>query len=1256
MTNRTAGDGSPAFAWSDASARPAPAASPAAGLLAVAAGLALALPPEVHPETGPLVALLLAGAALACRARLALVPLAAAVLFLAFNLGITSAPARTVGVAADLALAGVALYVARHLAAADRRLVATALLAIGAGLGAFAILQRFVLLPREAALARAQHMPELFVQRLELGRAFGTHALPAALGGALVLALAAAGLLAAAPQRASARLLVLGGAALAVLGLVVTGSVGAAAGAFAGALVVVLPRVRGWGKGRVAALVAGAALLVAALAAMRAGGDLGLTRADNPLRLRAGNWRGAALLFAERPVTGWGLGAFGAAYPHVRRAGDVETIYAHDSWLQLAAEGGLPALAVLGAAAFGLLRLARRGPEDEAARWALAGAVAFVAHNLFDFTFYLPGVAVPAAALAGFARASGVEQARPLRDEEGADEPPPWRAARHLARVGVVLLCLAAAVPLLTQAVARRALAQAEARPAAEALEDARQAVAWSRWDPVAALRAGRVLLGAEGPPANPHPVARALAQTLVVRDAESPASWHFAMEVALAEARASDALRFGLAALRRHPADAALQRDVAAVEDALRKAGFLERPLAYGGERPHVVDLDWEQWDLLILLLEIVLAVLVVRRWIVPGPAPAAALALAFVLLAAPWGEGGALPGARLGRAVLVLVAALALLWPRRDDDVHGRDVARAPLVALLPAFVWAALAAGFAPDAAAARDGYASLLAAGVLLLASWHLARINDSWPVVVMWVFAAAAALSGVLWAIQKAGALAGFDIANASVPLRADPWRPAGDFLHPGHLGTYLVAAGLAVAAHALAAAPPRRLPLAFFAGALIVAGLAGGARASLLALFAGGLVVVLSARDRRLARYAAMLVGLALAAGGGAVVWRFAAGDQFAYSRLSIWRAALAATAERPWFGAGPGAFSVLAPRWTFPDPVGIARYGKSFEGPHSDLLALFVNLGVPGAAFVLAALAWTLVQAYRGARAAPEEDRSAAAGLLAASVALLAHGLVDDFLADRPAAAVALVVLLGALAGRAAPDSPGLALGRAARAIATAGCVTLFLAAEVQPWAADVAYRAGAASLATRLDPQRAGYWLADARRAAGPPVPCMDEALDRTGRALLAAPASVPAREERARVMDALCHGPLGDPATCDGARAAWGAAIESAPHEALLRHARARLAATVGDFAAARADLEDALGLEPDYVAARIDLARVLAARGDTDGARRELSGVRERLARFAAAPPPTPRERLLAAVPRDELRDLLRRLGMDGGNSR
>ncbi|UCF67320.1 MAG: O-antigen ligase family protein [Acidobacteriota bacterium] len=1211
----------------------------AGALLAVAAGLALGLPPEVHPESGPLIALLLAGAAAVSPLRA--VPLAVALLVVGLQLAVTLAPGRTIETLSRLALAGGALLVGRGLTARERRWLCASLVAVGSGLGLLAAAQKLWILPQAALIARATAAAEIAV-RLEQNRPFGTHVVPAALGGGLVLSLAA---LAALWHRQAAKKWLALAAVPIAGGLLLTGSLGALLGLSAAALALVAGRlsrasrqesITGLALALVFVLVIGAIAL-----GLRPVPVLDFSRADNPLLLRAGNWRGAVLVALRSPVVGTGLGSYGALYPAVRRAGDSQTIYAHNSWLQLAVEGGVPAAVLLLAAGWALWRR-RRTATGHAERFLLAGLVGFAVHNLVDFTAYLPGVAVPALAIAGSLFPV------PRASESSASEARSQWAGRGLAVAGLI----AAGALWGGEMMARRALERAvaneptpEHRPAISLL--ASSAARWAPWSPVVGTRAAGILAAEPARRAEAAAVAWRLARI----DRESPAPWRVLGDLALVDGRPIDGWRHYRSASSRHPVDERLAAKLSRIEASLERAGLGQQPMDYGGQPHEASQRSWERWDSVVLLLHLVALTLVLARAARGGSATAssgAAAALGFAVLLVVWGEGGALPGARLGRQLLLAAAGLLLLWPFATSRGSPLRLPRTPLLALTPAVLWAALCSAVAPDASGARDGLLALIGGLAALVCSWELSSRHDRWPRLLTDLLAAGATLAAMLYLFQRLALMAGLGLGDWPAPLGVSSPRPASDFLHPGHLGTYLVAAGIALAGTALGRASGRRWRLGL-AAALVVTGLLGGARATLaLGLPAGLLLLGLRLDDRRLRRAVLAFLGAGIAIGATAMLLRFSAGDPYAFYRPRIWSASLQAWLSRPLFGFGPGGFASLAPRFAFADPLGAVAYGRVFRGPHSDLLAVLLGLGWPGACALVVGLSVPVRRAWAASRGRPE-----LAAALAAAATLAAHGTVDEFVTARPAAALAAALMLGAVAGcgrpRAACWEPR-ALGRSASLI---GVVVALTAGELLPWAADERLRAGAPAAAVALDPLRDDAWLALAAGSQGPPLARLARGLERTRRASNAQPAGWRPWVERARLLEAACRGPLQESQTCQQARAGWGAALARLPRDVLARRARAWLWHDTGGPSEAIADLLIALDVEPNFLGARVDLAWLLLETGQSERAREQLDTLMARAGAMPQVAAASDYELALRRVSRSRVEALMERLSSATG---
>ena len=121
---------------------------------------------------------------------------------------------------------------------------------------------------------------------------------------------------------------------------------------------------------------------------------------------RADVWRDTLTMVEERPLAGFGFGAYTWAFPAFRSA-EIRLHYshAHEDLLQLAAEGGAIALLLAAALALPLGRAARRilaSNDDPPAVGAVFGLGAILLHALVDFPFHIPADALLASVLAGF--------------------------------------------------------------------------------------------------------------------------------------------------------------------------------------------------------------------------------------------------------------------------------------------------------------------------------------------------------------------------------------------------------------------------------------------------------------------------------------------------------------------------------------------------------------------------------------------------------------------------------------------------------------------------------------------------------------------------------------------------------------------------------------------------------------------------------------------------------------------------------------
>jgi O-antigen ligase len=167
------------------------------------------------------------------------------------------------------------------------------------------------------------------------------------------------------------------------------------------ALLILLPliaytrgRMRARALARVAILgLASAAVLIAVVGWEKIWQRL---QEPHPYALRANLVRSSLAMVGDRPLTGFGLGAWSSVYPAYARYDDGTFVnQAHNGWVQWAAEGGLPFFLLMLIAVATLARPAWRS------LWGL-GLMAVFLHALVDYPFeQRPALAAYFFALAG---------------------------------------------------------------------------------------------------------------------------------------------------------------------------------------------------------------------------------------------------------------------------------------------------------------------------------------------------------------------------------------------------------------------------------------------------------------------------------------------------------------------------------------------------------------------------------------------------------------------------------------------------------------------------------------------------------------------------------------------------------------------------------------------------------------------------------------------------------------------------------------
>lgn len=589
----------------------------------------------------------------------------------------------------------------------------------------------------------------------------------------------------------------------------------------------------------------------------------------------------------------------------------------------------------------------------------------------------------------------------------------------------------------------------------------------------------------------------------------------------------------------------------------------------------------------------------------------------MALVLAVATLGDGGMSPYGQLAQHLLLAVAVVVRLL--RGPGGSAPD---AP-----PARAWLLFAGLVAVGALAAPYAYAAWLVL-VELIACGALAWLAASEPA------ATRTALRGVIGVTAFAHGL------TAVVEKLGGASRPASTFLNPNHLAAWLGAAAVFLAAVLADRGASRAVR--WGCGASIGAAVAGifvtGSRGALLGMAVGGAVLIaasrheLSARGRR--AMTAAIVGVVVVAAVGVTV-RFEAGsDPYSFHRTRIWGASVAAFAQSPWLGTGPGQFAAAAPNMNFPLEEAPLRFERGFRSPHSDLLRVFCEFGVLAGIAALCCAGFFVVSAWRRAAASPGAER----GALAAIAALAAQGLVDD-LSSRPGITLTAAALAGLLVAR---PRTGLPEKRPAVAASAALLVALALGA------GEVAGFLGWHHLPS--EPRRAISWnplhpdlwrrvaeqeLGDGRSLTIEAYAAAREASERARRLQ---PADAFYARAAARIEAAACRTLFPFTATRARVVALYDDAAALARTDATIPLESAAFQLQTGDPAGARRAVERALRIEPGSAVPRIWLARALLQEDGAKAITRARSLVEEAvaLALPAGTVPSSPYEAALRAV--------------------
>lgn len=361
---------------------------------------------------------------------------------------------------------------------------------------------------------------------------------------------------------------------------------------------------------------------------------------------------------------------------------------------------------------------------------------------------------------------------------------------------------------------------------------------------------------------------------------------------------------------------------------------------------------------------------------------------------------------------ALALAVAAFLLFWPQRAYRVPADRRVIAALVLVWVTVLWLLIRAALAWNPAVSVVGAVGLSAGAAVWVAAaaWFSLATVTTWPVRVRDLLAVVSG-TGTLFAVSVwlEWARSGGQRLQGSA---------AGLFENSMSLGGYLAVASIASLAWALSSRSTQARVAGYCATGICVSGLYAassrtGALGLLTALLFAWLLTGWRSRSPWILSTLVLLASLvstvvivsaaAGAFGDGARLLESTVGT----SRDSIYRSALALSAQSPWVGRGPQQFTAVID-WQMDARGGFGLYATS--DPHNMTLTLLLAGGV--IALLLAAASSLLVLAAIIEKAASSDKRWPAALVASIPVAALAVGSVAWL---SPATMLVVAVLTGA-------------------------------------------------------------------------------------------------------------------------------------------------------------------------------------------------------------------------------------------------
>jgi O-antigen ligase len=262
----------------------------------------------------------------------------------------------------------------------------------------------------------------------------------------------------------------------------------------------------------------------------------------------------------------------------------------------------------------------------------------------------------------------------------------------------------------------------------------------------------------------------------------------------------------------------------------------------------------------------------------------------------------------------------------------------------------------------------------------------------------------------------------FFVALYSLFIRNTPILQAG-FVNPNNLACFFViGANIALSfilfhrsstsqhLNFLTSAFFLRLCVSVAMGCLLIAVLVLRSRGAVIS-FVGTGIFLTTLKKKKLGLVFLIIVGFVvfLPFPQGSILQRLRKSDDpFAYQRLDIWKSSLNMTSDHPMFGIGLGMYRYYGAAYNFPVEHQIARYAKSPNSAHNDILQIGAEVGLIGLVLFLGGLFRIGYYSLSQLRRTPASWHIAASS--AGILGILIQGLFSNLLSS-PVLAMTMVL-----------------------------------------------------------------------------------------------------------------------------------------------------------------------------------------------------------------------------------------------------